>query len=218
MKNKKIVIASIVLLFLAFIAAVSMYQKNEDKKLKVLITKNDKNNPLIKEHSPKFGKNKKNVVIVEFLDPQCPSCKAFHPALEKVFKEYDDEVMLVIRYLDNHNSSKFIIEILEASRKQNKFKETLNILFTYQDIWGGHQSSKPQTVWNFLKEVKGLDIEKLKKDIASNDISDILKIDKQDSLKLGVTGTPEFFVNGKKLKRLSYQSLLDLVESEIYRE
>ena len=217
MKNKKIVIASIVLLFLAFIAAVSMYQKSEDKKLEVLITKNDKNNPLIKDHSPKFGKNKKNVVIVEFLDPQCPSCKAFHPALEKVFKEYDEEVLLVIRYLDNHSSSKFIVQILEASRKQNKFKETLNVLFKSQNIWGGHQSAKPEMVWNFLKDVKGLDIKKLKKYIASNDISDILKIDRQDALKLGVTGTPEFFVNGKKLKRLSYQSLLDLVESEIYR-
>ncbi len=218
MKNKKIVISSIVLLFVVFITAVLMYQKSEDKKLKVLITKNNKDNPLIKNHSPKFGKNKKDVVIVEFLDPQCPSCKAFHPALEKVFKEYDEEVLLVIRYLDNHSSSKFIVQILEASRKQNKFQETLNVLFKSQNIWGDHKAPNATLVWNFLKDIPNLNIVKLKKDIASNDIDDILKIDRQDALKLGVTGTPEFFVNGKKLKRLSYQSLLDLVESEIYRQ
>ena len=41
--------------------------------------------------------------------------------------------------------------------------------------------------------------------------------DSQDARTLGVRGTPTIFVNGKRLSVLSYTTLIELVESEIYK-
>jgi protein-disulfide isomerase len=46
---------------------------------------------------------------------------------------------------------------------------------------------------------------------------EMMNLDMQDAKELGVTGTPTFFVNGKKLENLAYDALNALVESEIYK-
>ena len=215
MKNKKVVLLSIVLLILGFIAVSMFYQKSEDKKTQKMAS-DSSGAPFEREHSPKFGENDNNVVIVEFLDPECEACGAFHPIIKKVFNEYEKETKLVIRYLDNHTNSKFVVRILEASRKQGKFKKTLDVVFKYQPKWADHYNPKPQLLWDFLPEA-GLDMIKLKNDFENNSIDEILNLDRMDATKLRVRGTPTFYVNGKKLPTLSYKSLLDLVESEIYK-
>ena len=215
MKNKKIVLFSVVLLVVGFIAVAMFYQKSEDKKVEKLAT-SSVGAPFEREYSPKFGQNKNSVTIVEFLDPECEACGAFHPIIKKVFNEYEKETQLVIRYLDNHNNSKFAIRLLEAARKQGKFKEALDVIFKYQPKWADHYNPKPQLLWDFLPEA-GLDMVKLKSDFDSNFIDGMLNLDRTDASKLKVRGTPTFFVNGKRLPSLSYQALLDLVESEIYK-
>lgn len=215
MKNKKVVLISIILLVLGFIAVAMFYQKSEDKKTQKMAS-DSSGAPFERGHSPKFGKNENNVVIVEFLDPECEACGAFHPIIKKVFNEYEKETKLVIRYLDNHTNSKFVVRILEASRKQGKFKETLDVVFKYQPKWADHYNPKPQLLWDVLPEA-GLDMIKLKNDFESNSIDKILNFDRMDATKLRVRGTPTFYVNGKKLPTLSYKALLDLVESEIYK-
>jgi len=215
MKNKKVVLLSVVLLIIGFIAVTVFYQKNEDKKIQKMASKSS-GAPFVREHSPSFGKNENKVTIVEFLDPECEACRAFHPAIKKVFKEYSDESRLVVRYLANHKNSKFVVRLLEAARKQGKYNETLDVIFKYQPKWAQHNNPKPQLLWDFLVEAN-LDMVKLREDFDSNYIDGMLSLDRADATKLKVRGTPTFFVNGKELKRLSYQSLLDLVESEIYK-
>ena len=46
---------------------------------------------------------------------------------------------------------------------------------------------------------------------------DHLNLDRIDGQTLKVRATPEFFVNGKLLVDFSYKGLLNLVESEIYK-
>lgn len=215
MKNKKIVLFSIILLLAGFIVSTIFYQKSEEKKVEKLAASNI-GIPFEREHSPKFGQNKNNVAIVEFLDPACETCSAFHPIIKKVFNEYEKETKLVIRYIDNHKNSKFAIRLLEAARKQGKFKEALEVIFKYQQKWADPHNPKPQLLWDFLPEA-GLDMTKLKSDFDSNPIDRKLNFDRIDAAILGVRGTPTLFVNGKKLSTLSYKALLDLVESEIYK-
>jgi len=215
MKNKKVVLYSIVLLVVGFIAVAMFYQQSIDAKTEKLAAKSS-GAPFVRDHSPSFGKNENKVTIVEFIDPECEACRAFHPAIKKVFNEYKDETRLVIRYLDNHKNSKFAIRLLEAARKQNKYEEALEIMFKYQSQWAQHNNPKPQLLWDILPQA-GLDMKKLREDFDSNYIDGMLNLDRSDATKLGVRGTPTFYVNGKALKKLSYQSLLDLVESEMYK-
>jgi protein-disulfide isomerase len=215
MKNKKVVLLSVVLLVVGFIAAAVFYQKGQDDKIEKIASKSS-GAPFVREHSPKFGKNENKVTIVEFLDPECEACASFHPVIKKVFNEYYKETNLVVRYLDNHGNSKFAIRLLEAARIQGKYNEALEIIFNTQAQWADHNNPKPQLLWDFLPQA-GLDMKKLRSDFENNYIDGMLNLDRTDAQKLQVRGTPTFFVNGKQLKKLGYQSLLDLVESELYK-
>ena len=215
MKNKIAVVLAVVVLAILFVVATNFYKKSEDNKIENLSTSST-GAPFVRDHSPSFGENKNNVTIVEFLDPQCEACMRFHPVIKKVFKEYKEESKLVIRYLANHGDSKFAVRILEAARKQNKYNEALEVMFNTQPQWANHNNPQPELLWTFLPQA-GLDMVKLKNDFKSNYIDGMLSLDRSDAEALNVRGTPTFFVNGKILKKLSYQSLLDLVESELYK-
>ncbi len=215
MKNKKVVIFSIIFLIGTFVLASVFFKQNEASSLAKL--SNNDGAPFIRAHSAIFGSKDKKVTIVEFLDPECESCKVFHGAIKKIYNDYESDTRLVVRYLANHQNSKYAVKILEASRLQGKFKATLDVMFYYQNIWAAHNNPKPMLIWKYLPQVSGLDINKLKEDVSNINIDALLATDKADAKTLGVTGTPEFFVNGKKLMRLSYQDLDDLVVSEIYK-
>jgi len=215
MKNKKIVVFSLLLLVVGFIIGIMMYQENVDTKNQELLAQKN-GAPFVRDHSPSFGENKNSVIITEFLDPECEACSAFHPTIKEVFNDYKIETKLVLRYLANHQNSKFAIRILEAARVQNKYNEALEVIFKNQNKWAQHNNEKPELLWEFLSKID-LDMVKLKNDFNNNDIDEMLNLDKKDAYTLGVRGTPTVYVNGKVLRELSHKELLDLVESEIYK-
>lgn len=215
MQNKKLVFGSLVGLIIVFLAIIVSYKNTQTKNEEKLVL--SKSDLLVREHSIKFGENKKNISVVEFVDPECESCAVFYPILRKLYKEYHEDIFLVVKYIPNHKNSKFAIKILEASRKQNKYEEVLTIMFEKQPIWAAHNNEKPELLWEFLSVIPELDINKLKIDMESSEIEKIINIDTQDAKELGVNGTPTIFVNGKKLNNLSQKDLFDLVEAEIYK-
>lgn len=215
MQNKKLVLGTLVILVLLFVGLGYFYKNNETKKEEVATL--NKGSSLVRDHSIKFGENKKNISIVEFLDPECESCALFHPIMRKVYKEYHQDVQLVVRYMTNHKNSKFAIRILEASRVQNKYEEVLSVIFEKQPIWAEHNNEKPELLWEFLAQIPELDINKLKEDSKNQKIDEIMDMDMTDARELNVRGTPTIFVNEKRLSVLSQKDLFDLVEAEIYK-
>lgn len=215
MQNKKLVLGSLLALIILFMGSAFFYKSSETKKEEVTVS--SRADSLIAEHSIKLGENKKNISIVEFLDPECESCALFHPIIRKLYKEYHEDIQIVTRYLANHKNSKFAIKILEASREQDKYEEVLDVMFEKQHLWAMHNNEKPELLWDFLAVIPQLDIEKLKKDSSNPNIDKLIDIDKSDATNLGVKGTPTIFVNSKRLTVLSQKDLFDLVESEIYK-
>lgn len=215
MQNKKLVFGSLVVLILLFVGLGYFYKNNETQREELVTLKNSE--LLVREHSIKFGDNKKNISVVEFLDPECESCALFHPIMRKLYKEYHEDIQLVVKYIPNHQNSKFAIKILEASRVQNKYEEVLDVIFEKQPLWAQHNNEKPELLWEFLAQIPQLDINKLKEDSNNPEIDKLIDTDKQDADKLNVRGTPVVFVNEKKLGVLSPKDLFDLVESEIYK-
>jgi protein-disulfide isomerase len=124
-----------------------------------------------------------------------------------------------VKYLDNHKNSRLTIQMLEAARVQGKYEDVLNMMFEKHSLWASHYSSvdKPELLWQFLKEIPNLDIEKLKVDMNNPKIDEIIAQDRADATALGVRGTPTLFVNGVLLNSLSQKALFDLVEKEIYK-
>ncbi|NQY24876.1 MAG: thioredoxin domain-containing protein [Campylobacteraceae bacterium] len=214
MKNKKIVFISLILLLAGFFAVSSFYKQS---KVEELSSMSSDGAPFIRDHSPVFGNKDAKVTVVEWLDPECGSCRAFHPAVKKVLNEYKDEIKLVIRYVPNHNNSEFMIKVLGAAKRQNLYNEVLEVIYYYQPVWADYKNPKPKLIWSYLENVKGLDIAQLKEDFKDPIFIDHLNLDRIDGQTLKVRATPEFFVNGKLLVDFSYKGLLNLVESEIYK-
>ncbi len=212
MKNKKTLILGATTLLLAIFLAASLWYKNQKAET---FTKevSKKQTMLEREHSVSLGDPDAKVTLVEFLDPECESCRAFYPFVKELLSKYPD-VRLVVRYAPFHPNSKFIIKVIEAARKQDKYWETLGLLFYYQPQWGSHHDPKPELVWNYLPEL-GLDIDKLKEDMKDPKIQEIIDIDESDTKSLGVRATPGFFVNGKPLTEFGHQQLEALIQSEL---
>ena len=214
MKNQKSIITiTSLIMVLGFIFGGYFY-KLKQKKLDHFMAK-EYAEVFVRKHSPSKGPDDASVYLIEFLDPECESCRSFHPHVKKLLKEYPEDVKLVIRYTPLHKNSKFAISILEAARKQNKFWETLDVVFQSQPSWGNHRNPKPELLWKHLSNVSGLDVEKVKKDIHDPSITKVINQDIEDGNRLKVRRTPTFFVNGKRLKRLGYQPLKTVIEYEM---
>lgn len=217
MQNKKLVLSTLVAV-IAFFVGFSFFYKNDSKSTQNIAVENI-NELLVRDYSYKMGDNSKNISVVEFLDPECESCAIYSTVVKRLYKEYFGDIQIVIKYLDNHKNSRFTIQILEAARVQGKYEEVLDMMFEKHSLWASHYASvdKPELLWEFLKDIPNLDIEKLKEDMKNPKIDEIIKQDREDANALGVRGTPTIFVNGKQLQELSQKALFDLVEKEIYK-
>jgi protein-disulfide isomerase len=214
MKNKKVLLiaGSVILLVLTFLMLAKIYKGREADRLGSVMGADSKK--FVPDYAPKMGSETPKVYLVEFLDPECESCREFYPFVKMIMADYKDQVQLVVRYAPFHPNSKFVIRILEGARKQDKYWETLELLFRYQPQWGSHHHPNPELVWTFLPEV-GLDVDKIKADMNNADTEAMIENEIADGRALGVQGTPTFFVNGKPLETFSYEALRSLVESEL---
>lgn len=209
-----IIVVAVVVLIGGFFAASQLYKGKEAERLDFVAKENFKK--FVPDYSPKLGSLTPEVYLVEFLDPECESCRAFHPLVKMLMDEYEGKIQLVIRYAPFHGNSKLIIKILEAARKQGKYWETLEVLFQYQPQWGSHHHPRPDLVWTYLPEA-GVDIEKIKADMNDPEIEAMIAKEIQDGQDLGVRATPSFFVNGKPLENFGLEPLRDLIRQNLQK-
>lgn len=172
------------------------------------------NSILIKSHSPIKGPFSAKATLVEFLDPECEACAAMYPYVKKVAKEFEKDLRIVVRYMPFHKNSKYVANILEGARAQNKYWEALELLFATQNQWANHHNPQPDLIPQILKPL-GLNMEKIIADAQAGKYDQQINEDLEDGKKVGVRGTPTFFVNGKLLEELGYESLRSAIEQTI---
>ena len=168
---------------------------------------------LVRDHSPVFGPNDAPVTIVEFFDPACEACRAFHPIVKDIMATYPDEVRLVLRYAAFHPPSEQAIRLLEAARLQEKLEPVLERLFETQPRWAPHGRA-PDNIWSLL-DGTGLDVARAQRESRMPHIVGVINQDAADIKSFDVKGTPTFFVNGKPLESFGQEQLRDLVRSEV---
>lgn len=213
MKNKKVLIAVAVLVLGGlFWLSAKVYKSQETERLGFLAEKNFE--AFVRPYAMKMGNPEAKVYLVEFLDPECESCREFYPHVKDIMNEFEGKVQLVVRYATFHQNSVFVIKILEAARKQNKYWETMSVLFETQPLWGSHHNPQPELIWQYLPNI-GLDIEKIRADLEDPETMKIIEQDKIDLTELGVRGTPTFFVNGKSPEQFGPEALREAVKKEI---
>lgn len=171
---------------------------------------------LASEHAPSLGSTDARVHVVEFLDPACETCAQFFPVVKQLIAENPGRIRLSTRHVAFHQGAEFAVRALEASRAQDKYWETLEALLASQSSWAPHHTVQPDLVVPVLERV-GLDMNRLRTDMDSAEITGRIERDRTDAMTLKVTATPEYFVNGRPLPSFGYEQLLTLVREELDR-
>lgn len=168
----------------------------------------------VRPHSPAHGSAEAKVVIVEFLDPACGTCREFYPLVRQMTAEQPGRIRVVLRYAPFHPNSDQVVAMLYAAGRQGKHWEALEALLAAQDDWVANHVANPDRAWRHLEGL-GLDLDRLRSDMSAPDIAAQVRQDLDDARALNVTATPEFFVNGKPLPTWGYEQLVALVNSEL---
>lgn len=141
------------------------------------------------------------VTLVEYSDFQCPACKAYESSLKQLATQYDQELKIVYRHFpltSIHKNAQLAAQASEAAALQGKFWEYHDVLFNTQDRWEGERN--PEGMFVEYAKSLGLDEERFKKDLNSDEVKKAVKEDAESAMKAGVNATPTFFLNGKFLE------------------
>lgn len=159
---------------------------------------------------PSMGNERAPVTIVEFTDYQCPSCADTQPTLERLVKEYGDQVRLVARDfpLSQHTDALKAAEAAEAAREQGKYWEYAAILMRNQT------ALSPAKLKDYASEIS-LDREMFDKALESGKFAAQIQRDIEDGTKLGIEGTPTVFINGRRVSDRTYDALKANIEAAL---
>lgn len=143
---------------------------------------------------PSKGSQTAKVTIVEFSDFQCPYCSRGRTVMDEVAKKYGDKVRIVFRDfpLNFHDKAQKAAEAGHCAQDQGKFWQMHDWMFDNQDKLD-------------LEALKtgarglGLDGAKFDQCLTSGQHAEQVKKHMKDGQKVGVSGTPAFFINGVML-------------------
>jgi len=134
--------------------------------------------------------------------------------VKKIVEDSDGQVKLVLRYAPFHQGADVVAFALEASRRQGKFWETLDLVYERQREWADHHRPNPDVLWPYFPSV-GLDVEQLRADMRSPEVGAVVRQDMADAIVLDVRKTPTFIVNGRPLLRFGQSELRALVRDTV---
>jgi len=146
------------------------------------------------EQSPVHGAQDALITVVEFSDYQCPYCSRAHVTVQQLEKDYGSKLRVVMKQnpLPFHERAKPAASAALAAGEQGKFWEMHDKMFANQT------ALQDANLEQYAKDI-GLNLDKWKADMSSQKV--VAQIDQEQKLaaSLGATGTPAFFINGRKL-------------------
>ncbi len=149
------------------------------------------------DHSIVIGSKNAKITIVEFMDLECPFCARFHGPIEEVLAAYPKDVNYIVKNfpLGFHPNAKPAAKAAFAAAEQGKYAEMISALLK------NGRNLNDATYEKLAGEI-GLNVKKFKKDLAANDAKYEQWIQKDMALasKVGVRGTPTFYLDGKKTR------------------
>lgn len=145
--------------------------------------------------SPSVGKTDAKVTLVMAFDYACPYCYKVGPTLVDLEKQYGDDLRVVWKFLIVHDEA--IVPSLAAcaAHQQGKYPAMNDLI--WNEGFAKRDLSPP--LFDKLAAQLKLDMTKFKADLEGGACMDRIKADTELMGKLGVHGTPGFFVNGRFL-------------------
>jgi protein-disulfide isomerase len=128
-----------------------------------------------------------------------------------VLKQNEDTVKIIFKNLPlkMHDMAQPAAIAALAANNQGKFWQYHDKLFAEKKI--------TKKSFNKIAEELGLDAKKFKQDIASTTLKNHLRLDMTEAQRLGITGTPTIFVNGRKIKQRTITGFQALIDEELQK-
>jgi protein-disulfide isomerase len=147
-----------------------------------------------------FGPANAKITVIEFFDYKCGYCHAANDWVWNLMETRND-VRVIFKELpilseNSHGAAKAAI----AAQKQGKYKDFHRALMTARGDLGMDQVMQIATT-------VGLDVERLRKDMADAKVEETIAGMRQQATQLGINGTPGFVINGKLVTGFSKEQL-----------
>ncbi|MCC6598736.1 MAG: DsbA family protein [Alphaproteobacteria bacterium] len=142
---------------------------------------------MTRSDAPSVGSKTPDVTVVEFFDYNCGYCTRALPDIQNIIKT-DANVRFVFFEIPilGPTSKTAALWSLAAAR-QNKY-------FEFHVAVMNHKGPKDEGELEKIAKTVGLDVDRVKKDLASGEIEEALNKNIEISRKIGVQGTPAFVV------------------------
>ncbi|MFA6588538.1 MAG: DsbA family protein [Patescibacteria group bacterium] len=161
---------------------------------------------------PYLGPKDANIIVVEFGDFQCPYCQSEYQTVREVAAKYQSWVKFIFRDFplsQIHDRAQAAAEAAGCAFAQGNEK-----FWAYHDkLFQSQDKLADADLKNYAVQI-GLDEKKFSECISKGERKQEINEDFADGVANGVTGTPTFFFNGKKVKGLipkeTFEKALDL--------
>ncbi|MEQ9329543.1 MAG: DsbA family protein [Rhodospirillales bacterium] len=156
--------------------------------------------------TPPGGNPDGKVVVVEFFDYNCGYCKRVSPTVAQLLEANGDVKLVYKEFPVLGESSLQAARAALASVKQGKYIEMHETMMN-------HRGRVGEAVIFAAAAQHGLDVEQLRKDMDSQEVTEAIERTYAVAQSLGIEGTPAFLI-GKKLVpgAVSLETLQQLVD------
>jgi protein-disulfide isomerase len=152
------------------------------------------------------------ITIVEYSEFQCPFCVRVLPDVKRVLKEYKGKIRWIVRDfpLSFHDRARPAAIAAHCAGEQGKYWNMYGKLFENQRKLGDPELK------TYAKKI-GLNTSKFDKcQKNSKAVEKVIDKNFQSGSALGVTGTPAFFINGRRLSgALPYSQFKQTIEASL---
>jgi protein-disulfide isomerase len=156
------------------------------------------------------GKGQDGVTLVEYGDYQCPYCGQYYPVVKQVVAQYSNQITFQFRnfpLVSLHPNAFAGARAAEAASLQGQFWQMHDLLYDQNDIYyqtNGAESTwigttNPLTYFDQYAQQLGLNVAEFNKDFSSDQVNGTINADMAAGTKLGIDGTPTFFLDGKQI-------------------
>jgi protein-disulfide isomerase len=144
--------------------------------------------------APVRGPARAPVTVVVYSDFECPFCQRSEATLRALSEQYGDRLRIAWKNhpLPMHANARAAAKAALAAGDQGKFWEYHDVLFAHQD------ALDPASLERYAADL-GLDVERFRRAMAEGRTEAAIASDEAEGTRLGVTGTPLFFVNGRRI-------------------
>lgn len=162
------------------------------------------------------GNPNASITFVEYSDFQCPACASAYPVVDRLVKQYPNDVRVVYRHFpltSIHRNAQLAAQASEAAANQQAFWEMHDALFNTQAQW--QNQPDPTEFFAKLAESLGLNAEQFRSELDSSETRDKVKEDTQRANANRLNSTPSFFLNGELFQFRTYDEFTTAVEERL---